>query len=186
VIREDAERTPVADGAASPEPVEMFEAAIAEVAELTLGLASAIAEHAYADGAHLRGELEDALCRAQVCAEHIPNGSQRSKALRQLGDMHAVTNRTLMIAPAPSLRATEAAEAGDPSTWNQEQEAWIAGRRASGSNPQLPTQRRDHCETRPESPRAFRHTSGDARNAGAATPGSAVAPGHVPHKADKR
>jgi hypothetical protein len=37
-----------------------FEAAIADVAQLTLGLISAIAEHAYADGAHLRTELPGA------------------------------------------------------------------------------------------------------------------------------
>lgn len=185
MIREDAERTPVADGRASPEPVEMFEAAIAEVAELTLELTSAVAEHAYADGAHLRGELEDALCRAQVCAEHIPKGSQRSEALRQLGDMHAVTNRTLMTAPAPSLSAIEAMEAGDPTAWNQERQAWIAGRLASGSNPSIPTEGRERRETRPESPKAFRETSGDARDTRGATSGLAVAPGHAPDKADK-
>jgi hypothetical protein len=183
VIRKDAERTPVAGGPASPEPVEMFETAIADVAELTLGLASAIAEHAYEDGAQLRGELEGALCRAQVYAEHIPNGSQRSKALRQLGDMHAVTNRTLMIAPAPSVTAIEAAEAGDPSAWNQERQVWIAGRRASGSNPRVPPER---GETRPESTKAFRDTSCDARGVGGAISGPAIAPRHAPDKADKR
>jgi hypothetical protein len=175
VIREDAKRFPVANGAPWPEPVETFLAAIADVAQLTLGLTSAIAEHTYTDGAHLRGELEAALCRAQVLAEHIPNGSQRAEALRQLGEMHAVATRTLMIAPAPSAAAIEAAEAGDPTAWNREKQAWIEGRLATGSSPRLPAQRRERRETRPERPQALRETSGEDHDADAVPTGSALA-----------
>lgn len=162
-----------------------FEAAIADVAQLTLGLISAIAEHAYADGAHLRTELESALSRAQMLAEHIHNGARRSEALRQLAKMQAIATQTLIIAPAPSSGAIEAADAGDLTAWNQERQTWVAGRLASGSNPSIPTERRERRETRPESPKAFRDTSGDARDTRGATSGLAVAPGHAPDKADK-
>lgn len=183
MIREDAERSPVADGAASSKPVDTFEAAIADVAQVTLALSSAIVEHAYADGAALRAELEGGLSRAQVLAEHIDNGSRRSEALRQLATMQAVATQTLIIAPAPSAAAIEAAEAGDLTAWNQERQTWVAGRLASGSNPRLP--RRERRDTRPEPPTAPRDTTDDARDAGGATSGPAVTPNHAPDKADK-
>jgi len=170
---EDPARLLIADGSPPPEPVDTFEVAIADVAKLTLALTSATAEHAYADGVYLRGELEHALCRVQVFAEHIRDGSQRAEALRQLAEMHAVAIRALMIAPAPSSAAIEAAEAGDPTAWNQEKQAWIAGRLASGSSPRLPTPRRKRRDTHPESPRALRDTFGDAHEVDGVTCGLA-------------
>jgi len=185
VIREHAERTPVTDGAPSPEPIDTFEVAIADVAKLTLALTSATTEHAYSDGVYLRGELEHALCRVQVFAEHIGDGSQRAEALRQLAEMHAVATRALMIAPAPSSAAIEAAEAGDPIAWNLEKQAWIAGRLASGSVPRLPAPGRECGKIRPESRRALHDNASTAHDTDDARPSSAVA-SRLPDKAGRQ
>jgi hypothetical protein len=139
------------------EPVDTFEAAIADAAHLTLALNSAIAMLTFADGARTRGELERALSRCRALVERL-TGSERAGALHQLGEMHAVATRLLVIAPAPSSAAIAAAEAGDPATWHSEEQAWIASRQASGSSPRLATPHRERRDTRPDSPRALRDT----------------------------
>jgi hypothetical protein len=162
MIHKDPARSPIANGPPAPATVDTFESAIAEVAQLTLALTSAIRKLGYADGARLRGELERALSRAQALAEGIAGGSERAEALRQLGDMQDVATRMLMIAPAPSSAAIEAAEAGDRTAWQREEQAWIAGRQPSDSSPRIPERRRERKATRPDSPKALRDMSGDA------------------------
>jgi hypothetical protein len=156
-------------GGTRPGPVDMFDAAIAKVAELTLALTSANAELAFAEGVQVRGELECALLRAQVLAERLPDDAERAVALGKLADMHAVATRALLIAPAPTVAALEAFEAGDPTAWRQEEQTWIAVRLASGSSPRTAA-RRERRKTRPDSPKALRDDPDHASEADDASP----------------
>ena len=164
MIRETVSRPPRIDGAATSEPNEPFQAALDVVIRLTLTLTSAIANLAYTTCARVRGELECALARAQPLAECLPEGVKRAEGLRQLGELQAIATRQLMIAPAPSAAAIDAA-GGDDSAWKEEERAWIAHRLARGSSPDLDVPRRARRDTRPDSPRALREAPGGGDDA---------------------
>jgi hypothetical protein len=142
---------------------ETFATAIAEVAELTMALSSANTTLAFADGVRIRGKLERALPHAQRVAERIVDGSARTEALRQLGDMQSIATRALMLAPSPSEAALRAAESGDWSAWLAEEQAWIAVRMANGTGSPATTHRRGRRATRPERPHALHAVFDDAQ-----------------------
>jgi hypothetical protein len=85
------------------------------------------------------------------------------------------------IAPAPSAAAIASAESGDRAVWLREEQAWIADRLASGTNPRIPRLRRERRDTRPDSPKALRLTSGEDH---AASYGPAQAARAAPPSAD--
>lgn len=168
MIQED---TPPAPGTAGPpanEPPDTFDAAIGAAATLVMALSSAIAEVAFADAARLRTELEQAMSRATSLGARLSDRAARAKALRQLGEMRRVAIRMFQIAPAPSAAAIAAAESGDRAAWLREEQAWIADRLARGTNPRIPRLRRQRRDTRPDSPKALRLTSGDDASGGPA------------------
>lgn len=147
------------------ERIEMFEAAIAELAQCTGALRSAITEVAFADAARQRDALTHALSRAEALAARLPGGMARAAALHKLGALRGVAHDMLQIAPAPSAAAIAAMAAGDRTLWNREEQAWTADRLARGSAPRLPTLRRERSDTRPDSPWALRLASGVRRDA---------------------
>lgn len=186
VIHDDATQPPIAGGPLPRAPVDTFDTALDDVIALTMALTSAIAKLDYADGARVRGELEHALPRAQSLAERLRDGQQRAQALHELGELHTVASRMLMIAPAPSSAAIEAAAAGDSTAWEAEERAWITSRLASGSAPPSSRRRRDRRATRPDSPRALRDTPGDGEDAPLVSPpASSPAPARTPDKEGK-
>jgi hypothetical protein len=179
MIRETVSRPPRIGGAPTSEPSEPFQAALDTVIRLALTLTSAIANVAYATGARVRGELECALSRAQELAECLP-GIERAEGLRQLGELQAIATRQLMIAPAPSTAAIDAASAGDDTAWKEEEEAWIAHRLALGSSPNRDGLHRARRDTRPESPRALRNSPEGAENTCATAPATSLSPAVTP------
>lgn len=156
MIHEDAARSQRRHGDGSREPLDTFDAAIDNVIRSTFALTSAIAQLAYADGARVRRELEHALARAQAIAERIADGAARAEAMRQLGELHAIATRQLIVAPAPSSAAIAAASAGDETAWLQEEQAWVSHRLAHGASPGFDGRRRARRDTQPGSPRALR------------------------------
>lgn len=90
----------------------------------------------------------------------------------------------LQLAPSAAARAAAAAS-GDPTAWIREEQAWIADRLASGTNPRIPRTQRARRATRPESPKARRS---DAFKAPSGDPdaGDAQAEIAVPPAPDKR
>jgi hypothetical protein len=179
VIHEDATRSPDGGSAPPAERIDTFEAAIATVAARTRALSSAISEVAFADAARLRDELGLAISDAEALAARLPEGMKRVAALHKLGAMRGVANDLRQISPAPSAAAIAAMAAGDPALWSREEEAWIADRLARGSNPQLPTLRRERRATRPDRPWALRAASGarlDAADAACGTTPTASSP----------
>jgi hypothetical protein len=155
VIDEDATLPPAADGLSTADPPDAFAAAIRTVAELAMALSSAIADVAFADAARLRGEVGHALCRAANLAAQLANDEDRQTAAGQLIEMRGVTSRIFEVAPTPSPAAIAAAETGDRTAWIREEQAWIASRLASGTNPRIPRPQRHRRETLPDSPRAL-------------------------------
>jgi hypothetical protein len=75
--------------------------------------------------------------------------------------MRGVAIRMFQLAPAPSAAAIAAAESNDRAAWIREEQAWIADRLASGTNPRIPRLRRERRDTRPDSPKALRLSSED-------------------------
>jgi hypothetical protein len=179
MIGETVSRTSRADAATS-EPSEPFQAALDAVIRLTFALTSAITNLAYATGARVRGELEYALSRAQALAECLPEAGQRAEGLRQLGELQAIATRQLMIAPAPSAAAIDAASAGDRTAWAEEERAWIAHRLARGSSPDLDVPRRARRDTLPDSPHALRETPGGGDDLGATAPAMGLSSAGAP------
>jgi hypothetical protein len=180
MIRETVSQPSRIGGAPTSEPSEPFQAALDTVIRLALTLTSAIANVAYATGARVRGELECALSRAQELAECLPEGIERAEGLRQLGELQAIATRQLMIAPAPSAAAIDAASAGDDTAWEEEEEAWIAHRLALGSSPNRDVLHRARRDTRPESPRALRNSPEGAEDACATAPAMSLSPAVAP------
>jgi hypothetical protein len=165
VIQEDTPPPPDTTGPPASEPPDTFDAAISAAATLVMALSSAIAEVAFADAARLRTELEQALSRASTSAARLSDCAARDTALRQLGEMRGAAIRMFQIAPAPSAAAIAAAESGNRAAWIREEQAWITGRLASGTNPRIPRLRRERRDTRPDSPKALRLTSGEEHDA---------------------
>lgn len=159
-IHKGASRPPSPDCTPTFDPVDTFEGAIEDIIASTFALTAAIANVAYADGARARSDLERALSYAQALAEHLPVGPDRADALHRLVELQAVATRMLMLAPAPSSAAIEAARGGDDTALQCEEHAWIASRLARGSSPDLRAPHRARRDTRPESPRALRDTHG--------------------------
>lgn len=180
MIRETVSRPSRVDGAVTSEPSELFQAALDTVIRLTLALTSAISNVAYATAARVCGELEGALSRAQALAECLPEGAKRAEGLRQLGELQAIATRQLMIAPAPSTAAIDAASTGDDTAWKAEERAWIAHRLALGSGPELDPPRRARRDTRPESPRALREAPGGDDDPCATVPALGPSPATAP------
>lgn len=156
MIHEDATRSMDPDGPPMANPYDTFDAAIAAVAQRTSDLGMAIAEVSFADAAQLRSELEHALSCAAALAAQLPDDPERATALRQLGELRGPAIGMLQLAPAPSAAALAAAESGDRTAWIREEQAWIADRLASGTNPGIPRSQRARRATRPDSPKARR------------------------------
>lgn len=182
MIRETVSQLSRVDGAQTSELSERFQAAIDDVIRLTFALTSAIANRVYAVGARVRGDLERALSGAQALAECLPEGVKRADGLRQLGELQAIATRQLMIAPAPSAAAIDAASAGDYTAWKEEERAWIAHRLARGSSPNLDVPRRARRDTRPDSPRALRKAPGDGDDPCATAPAMGLSPAGALHE----
>jgi len=175
VIREATTASPDPDGPPAGAPPDTFGTAIGVVAKLVMALSSAISDVAFADAARLGSELGYALSRATTLAARLPEGTDRATALHQLGEMRGVAIRMFDIAPAPSAAAIAAAESDDRTAWIQEEQAWIADRLASGTNPRIPRLRRERRDTRPDSPKALRLTSGEDHDASDAPAQAALA-----------
>lgn len=143
-----------------------FNAAIAQVAERTMSLSSAITELAFAKGARLRDELGHALHHAELLVAHLADSAERAIAVRRLGEMRGVVFRLFQLAPAPSPAAITAAETGDLSLLTGEEQAWISARLAQGTNPRLPAPQRARSPTIPGTPLALRLASGVQYDAG--------------------
>jgi len=156
MIHQDASRPQRRDGEGGCERSDLFDAAIGDAIRSTFALTAAISQLAYAAGARVRGELEHALARAQAIAERLADGAARAEALCQLGKLHAIATRQLILAPSPSSAAIGAASAGDETAWLQEEQAWIAHRLAHGASPDCDGPHRARRETQPGSPRALR------------------------------
>lgn len=156
MIHEDATRTPDPDGPPIAESRNTFATAIAAVAQRTTDLGAAIAEVAFADAARLASELRHALSWAADLVAQLPDGPERATVLRQLGELRGRATGLLQLAPAPSAAALAAAESGDRTAWIREEQAWIADRLASGTNPVIPRSQRARRATRPDSPKARR------------------------------
>lgn len=154
-------RPPIASGEPPPELVDTFEVAIGGLGPLTLALTSEIAKLAYPGAVRARHALELALAHAQVLAQSLSGVPERVEALLQLANMRAVADLMLAIAPMPSSAAVAAAEAGDPTAWHREEQAWIADPLARGVRPRLRPGRRDRRDTRPESPSTLRVALGN-------------------------
>jgi hypothetical protein len=171
VIHEDATRSPAPDGPPVAEPRDPFDAALAVIAQRTTDLGAAIAEVAFADAARLANELRHALSWAAALVAQLPDGPERATALRQLGELRGPATGLLQLAPSPSAAALAAAESGDRTAWIREEQAWIADRLASGTNPGIPRSQRARRATRPDSPKARRS---DAFKASGEAPASDV------------
>jgi hypothetical protein len=156
VIHEDATRSPDPDGPPMAEPRDTFDAAIAAVAQRTADLGAAIAEVAFADAAQLASELRHALSWAAALAAQLPDGPERVTALHQVGELRGPAIGLLQLAPVPSAATRAAAASGDRTAWIQEEQAWIADRLASGTNPGIPRSQRARRATRPDTPKARR------------------------------
>jgi hypothetical protein len=156
MIHEDATRSPDPDGPPTAGPRNAFDTAIAAVAQHTSDLGTAIAEVAFAEEARLASELWHALSWAATLAAQLPDGPERLTTLRQIGELRGPAIGLLQLAPAPSAAALAAAGSGDRTAWIQEEQAWIADRLASGTNPRIPRSQRIRRATRPESPKARR------------------------------
>lgn len=163
MIHEDAARPLAADGRPAGDDPETFDDALRVVADLTMALSSAISDVAFADAARRRIELENALRRAGDLIVRLSDGTDRAVAFLRLIEMRSVAVRLFKIAPVPSAAAITAAESGDQKAWLREEESWIAGRLAAGTNPYIALPRRDRRDTLPDSPRALGVT---ARTAG--------------------
>jgi hypothetical protein len=184
-IPENATRSPDDVGTQSAEQVDTFEAAVAELATCTGVLRSAIADVAFADAARLREALAVALSRTEALATHLPRGMSRAAAMHKLGALRGVAHDLLQIAPAPSVAAISAMEAGDRTLWDCEEQTWTAARLARGSAPRLPTLRRARSKTRPDTPSALRHASGAHRDGANAVPGTTPVAGSPPTAEEK-
>jgi hypothetical protein len=121
-------------------PQDAFDSAMDDLIAATMALASSMAELEFCEGARMRGVVERALGRAQVLGEQLSGAGKRSEALHHLAEMHAITTRLLMSAPAPSAAAVAGIKAGDSTLWNAEARAWIASRppRSADQTPALP------------------------------------------------
>src|ERR1041385_70312 len=136
-----------------------FNVAIAQVAERTMALSSAIAELAFATGAQRRDEVGHALAHAELLVARLAEPAERATALRRLGEMRGVVLRLFQVAPAPSRAALAAAEADDLSLLSGEEQAWVSARLVQGTNPRLPAPQRARSPTIPGTPRALRSAS---------------------------
>jgi hypothetical protein len=142
-------------------------AAILDVVRLTLELTSANEKLDFPKGARIRGELERALPHAQALAEALPVGRPRSAALDWLENLRTLADRQLVIAPRPTAAAIEAADAGDPSVFWREADAWAAVRLGSGMSRSRP-RRRTRTDTSPGTPGALRNESDAGKEQGLA------------------
>ena len=136
-----------------------FYAAVAEVAEATMALSSAISDLAFETGARLRYELGQALDHAEQLVAYLADSAERAIAVQRLGEMRGVVFRLFQVAPAPSPAALAAADAGNLSLLSGEEQAWISARLAQGTNPRLPAPQRARSPTIPGTPRALRSAS---------------------------
>ena len=89
--------------------------------------------------------------RAAAYIAQISEPGERAAAVDQLVQMRGVAMRLFDVAPILS----SAADAGDRTAWMREEEAWIADRLASGTNPRISRPRRGRRDTRPDSPKAL-------------------------------
>ena len=144
-----------------------FYAAVAEVAEATMALSSAISDLAFETGARLRYELGQALDHAEQLVAYLADSAERAIAVQRLGEMRGVVFRLFQVAPAPSPAALAAADAGNLSLLSGEEQAWISARLAQGTNPRLPAPQRARSPTIPGTPRALRLALGTHHDAGA-------------------
>lgn len=159
MIREKA----IQPGSAEPEASDSLGSpkgrlffALAGVMRATLTLTSANTSLTFADAAGARRELERALSNAELLVDALPEGPEYVEALRQFQDIRGTARRQLAIAPAPTLAAVAAAERGDRSLWQHEEQRWIADRLARGSSPCLPARNRPRRDTLPATPHALR------------------------------
>ena len=134
--------------------------AILDVVRLTLELTSANEKLDFPKGARIRGELERALANAQALADALPVGRPRSAALDWLENLRTLADHQLVIAPRPTAAAIEAADAGDPSVFWREADAWAAVRLSGGMTRRQ--RRRTRTDTRPGTPGALRNEPDDA------------------------
>ena len=183
---DDATRPSIANGVLPRQPVDTFDAALDHVIATTMDLISAIAKLDYARAARGRGALECALPRAQSLAERLRDSQERAQALLQLAEIHKVVARVLMIAPAPSSAAIEAANSGDSALSNQEEQAWVTSRLATGSAPPSSRRHRDRRATRPDSPRALRDVAANAEDAPPAPALTSSPPASTPDEEGER
>ncbi len=156
MIQEEATRTQDPDGPPVAASGDAFDTAIAAVAQRMADLGAAIAAVAFADAVRLRNELACALAWAAALAARRADDPERAKALRQLGELRGPAIGLLQLAPAPTAAALAAAESGDRTAWIQAEQAWIADRLASGTNPRIPRSQRARRATRPDTPKARR------------------------------
>jgi hypothetical protein len=120
----------------------VYEDAITEVVRLILELTSTNQALDDANGARVRGELENALREAQDTFEAMPDGPLRVRALRRLDELRITAERQLRIAPP-----------GKPSASPREVEEWKSHRLGHGSGQPHPL-RMPHIDTPPETPDA--------------------------------
>lgn len=150
-------------GPPGPAAPVSFDAAIRAVGELAMALSSAISDVDFAEAVRLRGELERALSRAADLTA-LTDPEKRGAAMQQLVVMQHIARRLFEMVPAPSAGAITAANAGDRTVLDREEQAWIADRLASGTNPRIQRPRRARSDTRPDSPRARAATRTHAIN----------------------
>lgn len=165
MIGDDALAAWVVGHEARPEPLRVFECALAELAQLVMELNTTIGKLAFADGARVGGDVERALERTAVLSDALPEGPEGADALRRFHEMRSVARRQLAIAPAPSLVAIATAESGDDAQWRDEEQSWIAERLGRDSSPCIPAAHRKRPPTRPETPVAIRRVSDDMHRA---------------------
>lgn len=163
MIGEEAIRSGSAEPEASADPPNSLGSpqgrlffALADVMQSTLTLTSANTSLNFADAAGARHELERALSSAELLVDALPEGPEHAEALRQFQDIRGAARRQLAIAPAPTLAAVAAAERGDGSLWQHEEQSWIADRLARGSSPCLSARNRARRDTLPATPHALR------------------------------
>jgi hypothetical protein len=142
------------DSPGSPQGRLFF--ALARVMQSTLALTSANAALDFSEAARARRELEHGLSCAELLVDALPEGPEQADALRRFQDIRGAARSQLAIAPSPTLAAIAAAERGDGSLWQHEEQNWIADRLARGSSPCLSARNRARRDTLPATPHALR------------------------------